>query len=96
MPSPKDAQAPCSRHLLRDWWKRAELKAGLEPVRGRGWHSLRRKFATELKEVPLKDLCHLGGWRSAQTVLACYQQADEETMRTALESRRIVRAAGGP
>jgi hypothetical protein len=23
---------------------------------------MRRKFATELKPVSLKDLCHLGGW----------------------------------
>ena len=25
-----------------------------------GWHSCRRKFATELKQTNLKDLCELG------------------------------------
>jgi integrase len=70
-PSPKDPAKACSRHLMRDWWRRAEWKAGLEHVEGMGWHSLRRKFATELKEIPLKDLCHLGGWKNPQTVLSC-------------------------
>jgi integrase len=54
---------------------------------GSGWHSLRRKFATELKLVPLKDLCALGGWKSPETVLTCYQQADAVTMQRALDTR---------
>ncbi|MEO7087042.1 MAG: hypothetical protein ABI442_09180, partial [Gemmatimonadaceae bacterium] len=58
-----------------------------------GWHSLRRKFATELKGIPLKDLCDLGGWRSPQTILTCYQESDEETMRKALLNRRPIVAA---
>lgn len=60
--------APCSRHLLRDWWKRGEERAGLKHEKGMGWHGLRRKFATELKHAPLKGLCVLGGWKSPQTV----------------------------
>ena len=59
-PAPKDASEACSRHLMRDWWKRAEKAAFLTPVARRGWHSLRRKFATELKHMPLKDLSELG------------------------------------
>jgi len=51
-------------------------------------------FATELKRVPLKDLCQLGGWKEPQTVLKCYQRADEATMREALASRRPVQSAG--
>ena len=41
-----------------------------------GWHSLRRKLATELKHIPLADLCELDGWNTAQTILMCYQQPD--------------------
>jgi integrase len=79
---------------MRDWWLRCERLAGLPHIKQMGWHSLRRKFATELKgDTPLKDLCHLGGWKSAQTVLTCYQQADEDTMRKALE-RRAERLSG--
>lgn len=42
-----------SRHLARDWWERTEKAAGIARVPSRGWHSLRRKFATELKGARL-------------------------------------------
>jgi hypothetical protein len=61
--------------------------AGLKHQEGMGWHSLRRKFATELKDTPLKDLCQLGGWKSPLTVLTWYQQPDQDTMRRSLEAR---------
>jgi integrase len=93
-PAPKDPSQPVSRHLVRDWWERAEELAGITHQPGLGWHSLRRKFATELKHTPLKDLCHLGGWKEPQTVLKCYQQADEATMRSALEGRRQIAVLG--
>ena len=88
LPAPKDPTACVSRWLVRDWWSRAVARAGLEPKRGRGWHSLRRKFASDLMNQPLKVLCELGGWKTAQTVLQCYQSADEEQLRKALEGRR--------
>ena len=66
-----------SRSLARDWWGEAVKRAGLEPKRGRGWHSLRRKFASGLMDLPLEVLCELGGWKTAETVLQCYQKADE-------------------
>jgi integrase len=74
MPAPKDDSQPMDRYLVRKLWKRAEKLAGLEPKRGRGWHSLRRKFASDLKATPLKTLCQLGGWKSHMTVMICYQQ----------------------
>ena len=70
------------------WWNRAEALAELESKRGRGWHSLRRKFASDLMDQPLKVLCELGGWTTAQTVLQCYQRADEGKLRKALAKRR--------
>jgi integrase len=86
-PTAGDLSKPVSRHLLRDWWQRAEGAAGLAPEPRRGWHSLRRKFATEMKHTPLKDLCALGGWKDHQTLLTCYQRPDAVTMRAALEQR---------
>jgi integrase len=86
-PAPGDPSQPMSRHLARDWWDRTEKAAGIARVPGRGWHSLRRKFATELKGASLKDLCALGGWKDHNTILKCYQQADPEAMRVALERR---------
>jgi integrase len=94
--SPTDPGEPISRHLLRDWWQRLEAKAKLPRVRGRGWHSLRRKFATDLKhdETPLVDIAYLGGWRGPQTLLRVYMKPDEVTMRGALERRTARRAVG--
>ena len=90
-PAPLDASNPCSRHLFRTWWRRGEKLAEIPRQALLGWHSLRRKFATELKEVPLKDLCSLGGWKEPQTILKCYQQPDADTMRKALASRTRLR-----
>jgi len=90
LPSPSDPEVPCSRHVMRDWWVRAMERAKLAAGQRLGWHSLRRKFATELKDTPLKDLCALGGWKDHNTVLKCYQHADEATMREALAKRRAV------
>ncbi len=91
LPSPKDPSSSVGSWMARGWWDRAERLAGLEPKRGRGWHSLRRKFASDLMDQPLKVLCELGGWKTAKTVLQCYQRADEGQLRTALANRRRVR-----
>ena len=93
LPAPKDPFACISRSLARDWWKKAEELAELEPKRGRGWHSLRRKFASDLMDLPLKVLCELGGWKTAETVLQCYQRPDEDRLRKAIEEYRGVGSA---
>jgi integrase len=94
-PAPENPSLPVSRQLVRDWWERGENLAEIHHEPGLGWHSLRRKFATELKHTPLKDLCYLGGWKEPQTVLKCYQRPDESTMREALEGRKPLKALGG-
>jgi hypothetical protein len=85
--APGNGMEPVSRHLWRDWWQRGEALAEIAHQPGMGWHSLRRKFATEMKETPLKDLCYLGGWKEPQTILKCYQRADTATMKKALANR---------
>ena len=92
LPAPKNPTRCVSHSLARDWWERAERLTGLERKRGRGWHSLRRKFASDLMDQPLKVLCELGGWKTAQTVLQCYQRADEHRLRKALAHRRRARS----
>ena len=89
LPAPRDPARSMSHAVACYWWKRAEALAGLERKRGRGWHSLRRKFASDLMDQPLKVLCELGGWRTAQTVLQCYQRPDQERLKKALVERRV-------
>ena len=88
LPAPGDPSECMSRHLARDWWLRAAELAGLEPKKGRGWHSIRRKFASDLMHQPLKVLSQLGGWKNPQTILICYQHPDQEQLRQALAGRR--------
>ena len=88
LPSPRNPSNCIGSALAQGWWGRAERLAGLEPKPRRGWHSLRRKFASDLMDQPLKVLCELGGWKTAKTVLQCYQHADEGQLRMALEARR--------
>ena len=86
-PALKNASEACRKDLMTKLWKRAEKLAGLEPIRWLGWHGLRRRFATDLKQIPLRDLCDLGGWKDQDTVVKCYQTADEEDLRKAITSR---------
>jgi len=79
LPAPTDPSKCAGRSLVRTWWYRAQTLAGLEPKRGRGWHSLRRKFASDLMDQPLKVLCELGGWKTAKTVLECYQRTASDS-----------------
>ena len=55
LPAPRDASKCAGRSLVRAWWYRAQTLTGLEPKRGRGWHSLRRKFASDLMDQPYVD-----------------------------------------
>ena len=87
LPHTKDPSKCITHSNAARWWRKACRLAGLEPKRGRGWHSLRRKFASDLMDQPLKVLCELGGWKTAQTVLQCYQRADQTRLRKALEHR---------
>ncbi len=50
LPSSGDAMRCMRRVSAFQWWKKAQALAGLEPKRGRGWHSLRRKFASDLMD----------------------------------------------
>jgi integrase len=93
-PEPNDPTKACDRDAFSRWWEEAERAAGIPHVTRRGWHSLRRTFASELKHIPLKDLCELGGWKTHDTVLKCYIKADEATMREALAQRKPIRQSG--
>jgi len=60
--------------------------AGIEKLEGGLWHTYRRKWATERKDLPLKDVATAGGWKDVTTLLTCNQHADEATMLKVMES----------
>jgi integrase len=90
IPTPLDRSEPVSRHLARDWLQRAQGAAKLPLVRGRGWHAFRRNFASELRNASPRDMMDLGGWKDYHTIIKCYQRPDEDSMRAAQASRRIL------
>ena len=91
-PSDAEPARPLPRHTANKWWRRAEAKAKLDHMPGMGFHSARRKFASELKGTNLRDLAYMGGWKNPQTVLMVYQQPDMEVQREALAARKKLRA----
>ena len=92
MGSVRGDAGPLSKDGASNLWRRLAKKAGLPVGQRYGWHSVRRKFASELKQTNLKDLCELGGWKGAQTLLTCYVAPDEGTQRQALKQRRELRS----
>lgn len=93
-PSDRDPSKPLPRHTANKWWRRAEKLAEIEHVEGTGYHSARRKFASEMKSTNLRDLAYMGGWKNPQTVLTVYQQPEMEVQREALAGRKKLRVAG--
>lgn len=90
-PSPQDPMRPVSRHLLDSWLRKAYALAGLTPQRGGMWHPFRRKFATERKDMTVKNVADYAGWKP-ETLLNIYQQPDVESMREVAKAptRRLV------
>jgi integrase len=89
------SEGPVDVWLATKWWKRTEKEAGVPRRKGQGWHSLRRRFATARKHLPLRDVAHMGGWKGTHVLANIYQQPDMDTMEQvatgARELRRRVR-----
>lgn len=87
----KNPEMPMDRHLFDKWLTVAEQRAGMEELVGVLWHPYRRKWATERKHLPLKDVAAAGGWTDTETLLNCYQQADPTTMLAVMSEKTKVR-----
>ena len=83
---PTGTKAPWSEHAVVNLWKRIAVRAKIPPHERYGWHSFRRAFANSLRDVALRDLKDLGGWKSTATVVNVYQQPSERAQRSALAS----------
>jgi integrase len=69
-----------SRFHARTLLERAEKKAELPPLEGGDFHPYRRKWATERKHQPNKDVAAAGGWRDLRSLEQAYQQVDPATL----------------
>jgi hypothetical protein len=87
-PAPKDAARPCSRYLFDAWLRRAFQLAGVTRESAMLWHALRRKWATERKGFPVKDVMQAGGWLDEATLVASYQHTDPDTVRRFVREHR--------
>jgi hypothetical protein len=56
-----------------------------------GFHAHRRKWATERKHLPLKDVAEAGGWMDTRSLEQCYQQAGEATLWQVITEPRKLR-----
>jgi integrase len=99
-PGERTPEHPVDGSKMSKLLRKAYARAGLKTLRGGLWHPWRRKWATERKHLPLKDVAKAGGWKDPNTLLICYQQPDEGTMtRVVLEpgklyERGVVNASG--
>src|SRR5260370_11118118 len=75
-PAPKHPNRPCSADLFGYWLRKAYELAEIAPQLGGMWHPIRRKWATERKGYPVKDVAAAGGWEDEGEMLKSYQQAD--------------------
>lgn len=74
--------------FVRKLWEALERAAGLEEQPMRGWHSMRRVFANDLSEAPLKVVAALGGWKSVDTLVKVYQQPQQAQLHATLNRYR--------
>lgn len=80
-PKPTDRSRTCIRGSAHRWLKDAETDAELEPMDGGAWHPYRRMWATERMHLPRQAVARAGGWADPDVMEACYQEADDATVR---------------
>jgi hypothetical protein len=88
----------CKTPLRNDQLKCPRAKCGYSDQLPRdpakrllGFHAYRRKWATERKHLPLKDVAEAGGWLDTRSLELCYQQADEVTLFQVVSEPRKLR-----
>lgn len=62
------------------WLRKAEELAAVEPMKGSLWQAYRRKWATERKHLPDRDVAAAGGWKDTRALKTAYQQVDLATV----------------
>lgn len=93
-PKARHGMKPWSRYHARDLLERAELAAKIEHLEGGDFHVYRRKWATERKALPAKDVAETGGWRDLRSLERAYTHSDPQTMLAVVMSPMKLREQG--
>lgn len=64
---------------------------GLPKLKQGAWYPYRRRWASERKHLPIKDVAATGGWKDTSTLLRCYQMPDVNTMEEVVMQLRRIR-----
>ena len=94
-PSPRDLTKPVCRETVAVWLRQALTAAGLERLPREAFHGLRRKWGTERRHLPRKDVAAAGGWGSETVLGRIYQQPTDEGVLEAVVSPRRLRDRRG-
>lgn len=79
-PSARDKSKPVRLEQAEEWLRKAEELAGLEHVKGAGFHAYRRYWASLRKGLSDVDVARAGGWASLAALKSAYQKPDAERM----------------
>ena len=89
-PAPMNRSRPVGEKTVAHWLDRAMKVAGVPALAQDKFHGLRRKWVTERKDYPDKDVARAGGWRSTRVMKQAYQQVDDATvLEVVLSPRRL-------
>lgn len=95
-PGERSADKPVGVSVMSRLLADAYEEADLARLEGGLWHPWRRKWATERKGLPLKDVAAAGGWSDTATLLRSYQQSDEATLtHVVLEAPKLTASGSG-
>ncbi len=94
-PAERNNEKPVGVSAMSRRLGEAYEKAKLPRLEGGLWHPWRRKWATERKGMPVKDVAAAGGWSDTATLLKSYQQSDEATLtQVVLDAPKLTAKAG--
>jgi integrase len=84
----RDRSTPLRRDQFYLWWGQCRAAAELPATKRAGFHTLRRKLASDLATAPLAMVKALGGWKHPHVVVSIYQQPTVDQQRAILDKRQ--------
>jgi integrase len=79
--------APRKRHAFYKWWHACLEVVGMPTDKRLGFHSFRRRLASDLAGAPLPVLMALGGWRNPEVVVKAYATPSMDALKAVLMNR---------